>query len=282
MSVITVKKGLDLPLAGTPAQQIHTAPAVRSVALLGRDYIGLRPSMEVAEGDRVVAGQSLFTDKHDPAVKYTSPGTGTIASINRGARRVLQSVVIRTLCATGLWTAFRTRPYSKVPRSDTRPASIFVTAMDSNPLAADPQVIIAEHAQAQGERISVTEFTGPHPAGLPGTHIHHLDPVSASRTVWHIGYQDVVAIGKLFTTGELWLERVVALGQARMPRDLRIRALRKARVQLGCLPRSLPHTDLHIGRRARPRVAWLDQPGGQQVLDSQCVFVELQARQSRV
>jgi len=175
MSVITVKKGLDLPLAGTPAQQIHTAPAVRSVALLGRDYIGLRPSMEVAEGDRVVAGQSLFTDKHDPAVKYTSPGTGTIASINRGARRVLQSVVIRldddtaqqistptdtatveagklasldatlvtdTLCATGLWTAFRTRPYSKVPRSDTRPASIFVTAMDSNPLAADPQVII--------------------------------------------------------------------------------------------------------------------------------------------
>jgi Na+-transporting NADH:ubiquinone oxidoreductase subunit A len=275
MSVITVKKGLDLPLAGTPAQQIHTAPAVRSVALLGRDYIGLRPSMEVAEGDRVVAGQSLFTDKHDPAVKYTSPGTGTIASINRGARRVLQSVVIRldddtaqqistptdtatveagklasldatlvtdTLCATGLWTAFRTRPYSKVPRSDTRPASIFVTAMDSNPLAADPQVIIAEHAHdfehglhvltvltegkvhvckaqgatlsapAQGERISVTEFTGPHPAGLPGTHIHHLDPVSASRTVWHIGYQDVVAIGKLFTTGELWLERVVALG----------------------------------------------------------------------
>ncbi len=274
MSVITVKKGLDLPLTGSPVQQIHPAPTTSSVALLGRDYIGLRPSMEISEGDRVIAGQTLFTDKHDPRVKYTSPGTGTIASINRGARRVLQSVVIRldddtaqqvsvatdtttvragslaslnakavtdALCATGMWTAFRTRPYSKVPHSDTTPASIFVTAMDTNPLAADPQVIIAEHtadfehglqvlavltegkvhickapgasiaAGMHGSHLSVTEFAGPHPAGLPGTHIHHLHPVSAERTVWHIGYQDVIAIGKLFTSGELWLERVVAL-----------------------------------------------------------------------
>lgn len=275
MSVITVKKGMDLPLAGAPVQHIQPAQRVGSVALLGRDYIGLRPSMEIAEGDRVIAGRPLFTDKHDPAVKYTSPGTGTIESINRGARRALQSVVIRlddeqtqvsvetfgmsapaagelakldadtvceALCTSGLWTAFRTRPYSKVPRSDTRPASIFVTAMDSNPLAADPQVIIGEHAEAfkagiqvlaaltegkvhvckaqaadvpapeQVAKVAVTEFAGPHPAGLPGTHIHHLDPVNASRTVWHIGYQDVIAIGKLFTEGQLWLERVIALG----------------------------------------------------------------------
>lgn len=295
MTVITIKKGLDLPLEGNPVQTIHLAPSVKSVALIGRDYIGLRPTMEVAEGDRVVCGQPLFTDKHDPTVKYTSPGNGIVESINRGARRVLQSVIIKldlndqgqpldehageqpdqspnlqtnqqirevvapaelsslseaeirkSLCSSGLWTAFRTRPYSKVPHSDTTPASIFVTAMDTNPLAADPAIIIAEQSddfshglqllailtpgcvhvcqavganiqlsKPTGERadseIQVTEFAGPHPAGLPGTHIHHLHPVGASHTVWHLGYQDVIAIGKLFTTGFLWLERVISL-----------------------------------------------------------------------
>ncbi len=270
MSVINIKKGLNLPLEGDPVQTIHDAPTVKTVALIGRDYVGLRPTMAVAVGDHVTAGQTLLTDKHDPVVKYTSPGTGVVESINRGARRVLQSVIIKlddpepdqaalmggvdpsalaglepesvrdALHSSGLWTAFRTRPYSKVPRSDTTPASIFVTAMDSNPLAADPAVIIAEYAddfshglevlttltpgavhvcKAPGttiktpshNRVEVTEFAGPHPAGLPGTHIHHLHPVNATTTVWHINYQDVVAIGKLFTTGKLWLTRIVAL-----------------------------------------------------------------------
>jgi Na+-transporting NADH:ubiquinone oxidoreductase subunit A len=285
MSTINVKKGLDLPVKGSPEQVIHEPPPVRSVALIGRDYIGLKPTMAVAEGDRVIAGQLLFNDKHDPAVSYTSPGTGIVESINRGARRVLQSVIVRldeeeqseqfidamdrsdlmnideavlrdTLCRSGMWTAFRTRPYSKVPRSDTTPASIFVTAMDSNPLAADPTVVIKEHEEdfkdgltllgkltpgivhvccapganltvpdAASNQVKVTEFSGPHPAGLPGTHIHYLHPVSAARTVWHLGYQDVIAIAKLFTTGKLWLERVVALAGpvVKKPRLLRTR-----------------------------------------------------------
>ena len=284
MSVIAIKKGLDLPLKGNPDQSINLAPTVTTVGLIGRDYVGLRPRMAVAEGDRVSTGQPLFTDKNDPDVKYTSPGTGTVESINRGARRVLQSVIIKldaptadpnesivdpvadlsslssahireSLCSSGIWTAFRTRPYSKVPRSDTTPASIFVTAMDTNPLAADPAVIIAEHGddfshgleilakltpgnvhvcKAPGAPIPLpehiatvrsTEFAGPHPAGLPGTHIHHLHPVDSHRTVWHIGYQDVVAVGKLFTTGKLWLERVIALAGpvVKEPRLLRTR-----------------------------------------------------------
>lgn len=269
MSVITIKQGLDIPLKGQPEQVIYPAQAVQSVALVGRDYIGLRPSMVVAEGDRVTVGQTLFTDKHDPTVQYTSPGTGTVESINRGSRRVLQSVVVRleenpqqesfmdaiaatdlakleeaqvrdVLCKSGLWTGLRTRPYSKIPNSGSTPASIFVTAMDSNPLAADPQVVLDEHGddfghglqilakltpgrvhvcKAPGARVpasgiddvDVTEFAGAHPAGLPGTHIHHLEQVGSGKTVWHIGYQDVIAIGKLFTTGSLWLERIVAI-----------------------------------------------------------------------
>lgn len=284
MSVIAIRKGLDLPLKGNPDQTINSAPTVTSVGLIGRDYVGLRPRMAVAEGDRVTTGQPLFTDKHDPAVKYTSPGTGTVESINRGARRVLQSVIIKldeptadpnesiidpvadlsslstehireSLCSSGIWTAFRTRPYSKVPLSDTTPASIFVTAMDTNPLAADPAVIIAEHGEdfshglevlakltpgnvhvckapgadipvpANADTVRATEFAGPHPAGLPGTHIHHLHPVDSTCTVWHIGYQDVIAVGKLFTTGKLWLERVIALAGpvVKEPRLLRTR-----------------------------------------------------------
>ena len=267
---IQIDKGLDIPVAGVPEAVLEAGRPVGSVALLGRDYPGLKPRMLVQEGDSVAAGQALFVDKRDPEVLYTAPGAGRVATINRGARRALQSVVIElaepddgdhrlrdvaagdpaelsvdavrsALFESGLWTAFRTRPFSKVPRSDSSPRSIFVTAIDTQPLAVDPMRVLAEHGDAfvaglgvltrltegavylctpadwQGpacehERVQHVEFSGPHPAGAPGTHIHHLDPVSADRTVWHISYQDVIAIGKLFQDGSLWLQRVVALG----------------------------------------------------------------------
>ena len=267
---IRISKGLDIPIAGAPEQMLEAGRFVRSVALLGGDYLGLKPKMLVQEGDQVRLGQALFIDKRDPDVMFTAPGSGKVVAINRGARRVLQSVVIEldesetgtseygqlagsdpetvdedairsALLTSGLWTAFRTRPYSKVPQSDSSPRSIFVTAVDTQPLAVNPQVVVDAQPEAvlmglqvvsrftdgavflctgsdwQGpvsnnQRVQHVEFSGPHPAGMPGTHIHHLDPVSADRTVWHIGYQDVIAIGKLFADGQLWLERTVALG----------------------------------------------------------------------
>jgi Na+-transporting NADH:ubiquinone oxidoreductase subunit A len=72
---------------------------------------------------------------------------------------------------------------------------------DSEALAASTQVGVTSHV-----------FAGPHPAGLPGTHIHFVDPVSTNKTVWFIGYQDVIAIGYLFLNGRVLNERVVALG----------------------------------------------------------------------
>ncbi len=267
-SAILIRRGLNLPLAGLPDQVITAGAATHSVALQGADYLGLKPRMRVEPGQHVAAGQPLFVDKRDPDVCFTAPVSGTVTMINRGARRSLQSVVIEIddaqppcdeyrelagqdlgsltaaeitapLYKSGLWTAFRTRPYSKVPLSGSRPAAIFVTAIDTQPLAADPAVIIDEHVDAfkQGLRVvarltdgaiflctapdwqgpqveGVTQavFAGPHPAGLPGTHIHHLNPASADNTVWHIGYQDVIAIGMLFAEGRLWTERVIALG----------------------------------------------------------------------
>lgn len=261
-----IKKGLELPLKGQPDQRIETASPPSSVAVLGADFVGLKPTMLVQQGDVVKEGTPLFEDKKNPGVIVCSPAAGTVSQINRGAKRVLVSVVIAcdgdaaeefpevdgdklsslnseqvrdTLQKSGLWVAFRNRPYGKVPAIDAQPHSIFVNAMDTNPLAADPQLVIEQNAnafaagvaildkfdvpvyvcQAPGAKlpdISATsaktaQFAGPHPAGLSSTHIHFIDPVNANKTVWSIGYQDVVAIGQLFTTGRLNNTRYAAL-----------------------------------------------------------------------
>ena len=262
--MISIKKGLDLPIAGKPVQSLGDTKPPRTVAVLGPDYVGMKPTMAVREGDIVKRGQELFSDKKTPGVIFTAPATGTVSAINRGAKRVLESVVIdvdlnnheaerfdssqafdrsgveNLLVASGLWTALRTRPYSRLPELGTSPHSIFVTAMDTNPLAADPLVVINEFAEAftagldgvakltegrvfvcheagksvpvgTDSKLTPSEFGGIHPAGLAGTHIHHLDPVHAKKQVWSIGYQDVIAIGHLLKTGELDTSRVIAL-----------------------------------------------------------------------
>ncbi len=268
-----------MPISGIPLQLILPSATPRHVAIMGDDYIGMRPTMLVQEGDSVTKGQALFEDKKNPGVLFTAPASGTVVAIHRGERRVLQSVVIRLegdrqreftrydvadlpsltrqavqaqLLESGLWTALRTRPFSKTPVPGTVPAAIFVTAMDTNPLSADPQPLILAQRQAfdagltllthltdgkvhvcqanggklgghpQG-KVTFNTFAGPHPAGLPGTHIHFLEAVSLTKQVWHLNYQDVIAIGKLFTTGELYTDRVIALGgpQMRNPRLVR-------------------------------------------------------------
>ena len=279
--MITIKKGLDLPIAGAPEQVIYDGPAIKRVATLGEEFVGMRPTMHVKVEDHVKKGQIIFEDKKNPGVKFTAPAAGTVVEINRGARRVLQSVVIAVddsedqitfskytsaelssldanavreqLVESGMWTALRTRPYSKVPAVGSMPSSIFVTAMDTNPLSANAELIIKENAQAFADGLRVlsrlTEgavnvckgettlpqvdtgnikehvFTGVHPAGLAGTHIHYIDPIVPGKVVWSINYQDVIAFGKLFTTGEIYTDRVVALGGpvVQKPRLLRTR-----------------------------------------------------------
>ncbi|HCM06185.1 MAG TPA: NADH:ubiquinone reductase (Na(+)-transporting) subunit A [Oceanospirillales bacterium] len=277
--MIKIKQGLDLPITGTPEQQIGQGNTVTEVAVVGPDYVGMKPTMAVKEGDRVKKGQVLFTDKKTAGVQYTAPASGVVKAINRGDRRVFLSVVVAVegseeitfqsypadklsdvsredvqanLVASGLWTALRTRPYSKAPALDSVPASIFVTAMDTNPLAADPVLVIAEQPEAfksglqilkrltegnlyvckaPGANIPVAgvetteEFSGPHPAGLAGTHIHSLDAASAAKTVWSVGYQDVIAIGQLFTTGSLNSERVISLAGPKVTKPRLVRTL---------------------------------------------------------
>jgi Na+-transporting NADH:ubiquinone oxidoreductase subunit A len=282
-----ITKGLTLPITGQPRQEIEDAPPPRRVALLGEDYIGMKPTMHVAEGDTVQRGQLVFEDKKIPGVRFTAPGSGKVVAVNRGDRRRFLSLVIELdedekagkgstvkfesftgkevgqldreqvktlLLESGLWTALRRRPFSRTAFPEETPDAIFVTAMDSNPLAPSPEVILAGQEEdfqrgveavakltegatyvccAPGANIPVPagagiqreDFAGPHPAGTVGVHIHTLAPVDRKRVVWHLGYQDAVAIGHLFRTGELAVGRVVAVAgpAATDPRLLRTR-----------------------------------------------------------
>jgi Na+-transporting NADH:ubiquinone oxidoreductase subunit A len=283
MAVHRNRKGLDLPLAGAPELKLDDAPPSRLVALMAADTIGLKPTLAVQAGDRVLRGQKLFEDKRMPGVAYTAPAAGTVAAINRGERRTLISVVIDVgsgdrpadqvefssyrarpaseldsgavralMLESGLWSAMRARPFSQVPPADAKAAAIFVTAIDTRPHAPPPSLVISSRTAdlrdglvcltklaagpvylciAEGETIDapagvqVEQFSGPHPAGNAGWHIHRLLPVSFERQVWHVGYQDVIALGHLVRTGQLDVERIVSLAgpSVRRPRLLRTR-----------------------------------------------------------
>ena len=268
---VKIKQGFDLPMQGKPNQSIDQVRRSSRVAVLGRDFIGLRPHMKIKEGDRVRAAQPLFENKKN-GLLHTSPASGKVISINRGPRRSLLSIEIEvdddealtfpffdsgqlrelsssdvkaSLLASGLWTAFRVRPCGHNPGPEEEPHSIFVTAIDTNPLAIDPAVVIDAFPDEFGSGLTVlsrlferslylckspslslpdyklpglevVDFIGPHPAGLVGTHIHHLDAVHKENTVWHLGYQDVIAIGKLFVEGQLWTKRIIALSGPQM------------------------------------------------------------------
>ena len=152
-----------------------------------------------------------------------------------------KATVRQLMLTSGLWTAVKKRPFGNIPDPDRDPRAMLITAVDSDPLAPDPVPII----QARGEqfalglealsamcdaplylcqppaadigigsasRVQRVEVAGPHPAGLPGTHIHFLCPIGlGGAEAWHIGYQDVIALGHLLDTGKLWLQRVVML-----------------------------------------------------------------------
>jgi len=290
MALHKSKRGLRLPIQGEPTQQVEAARASTRIALLGADYPGLRPTMHAKVGETVKRGQLLFEDKKMPGVRFTSPGAGKVVAINRGEKRVFQSMVIELtrgeiegragraeqvafnsftgkhptsltgsqvktlLIESGLWTALRGRPFARVADPEGQPHSVFVTVTDSNPLAPSVGVAMADQGHrfklglaaiaklTEGavyvctepgmsldlpdeSRIQVEEFSGPHPAGTVGYHIHKLDPVDRHKLVWYLGYQDVVAIGELFDSGELYLDRVISLAgpMVKQPRLLRTR-----------------------------------------------------------
>lgn len=264
---VSVRFGLRTRSAHATAQTIDDTKPVKAVALLGTDYPGMRPRLRVEVGDAVHEGTCLFVDRRDEQVCFTAPVAGTIASIDFGPRRTLSALVIRAseaeepegqetaseppagntpeavrkaLLESGLWPALRSRPFGVIPASDAVPSAIFVTAIDLNPSAVDPDPVVAAHEAhfqrglealailagqpvyvclrtastirvGETQAIKVARFDGSYQAGLASTHIHRLAPASLEKPVWTIGYQDVIAIGSLFEAGRSDTRRIVAL-----------------------------------------------------------------------
>ena len=280
--MITIRRGLNLPITGSPEQHISDGRSVSSVAVVGPDYPDMKPTMKVSEGGAVKLGQPLFEDKKTPGIIYTALAAGIVKGIHRGEKRKLLSVEIAVdqsnpddpyesfqryepdmlstisreilqdlLTRSGCWTAFRTRPFSKVPKPGSVPHAIFVTAIDTHPLSPNPEVIINEHPSwfeagvtalsrltdgvvhvctGANVRLPISNgrqsmFAGPHPAGLAGTHIHFLEPVGVAKSVWVIGYQDVIALGYLLLMGKIYTQRIIALSgpQVKQARLIRTR-----------------------------------------------------------
>ncbi len=279
MKTIRTRKGLTIPLKGSPEQRIHPAAEITQVGVSALDYPGLKIRLRVKEGARVKRGEPLFSDKVHPHVNYVSPAGGRVAAVYRGPRRVLEGMAVEIegddalefkrpatadpdpetirslLLRSGLWPAIRMRPYEMVADPEVPPQALFVTAMDTQPhapaiapllegreedfiaglrmlarmvgvpvfLCRAPQFTLPP-GDLEG-RVSEVVFAGPHPAGNVGTHIHFLSPVCRGRRVWHVGIQDVLAIGEFFRTGLLPVERIVSLaGPAiRRPRLVRTR-----------------------------------------------------------
>jgi len=297
--MIRIKRGLDLPISGAPEQTVCELEQPKYVAVLGPDFAGMKPTMVVRLADQVKKGQVLFTDKKCPKVRYTAPASGQVEAIHRGAKRALQSVVIQVseqdqdeitytshteealtdltraqiteqLLESGQWVSLRTRPFSKVADPDTVPHAIFITAMDTHPLAPSiPEILRGQEGdfangvkliakltdgtifvckdpdtalpELEAANVKVEAFSGPHPAGNVGTHIHFLDPVHRQKMVWHIGLQDVIAVGKLFTTGKLATDRIISLAGPSVGRP------RLVRTQIGADVRGIVGGELRPG-----------------------------------
>ncbi|SFZ84530.1 Na+-transporting NADH:ubiquinone oxidoreductase subunit A [Devosia enhydra] len=238
----------------------ETRIAISTCGIQGGDVPRLRPALHITEGTSVAAGDLLITDRIRPEIRIVAPVGGIVRQIVRGARRGVDRLVlameddakrrfnipdpldrpslVALMIEAGIWPSLRTRPFENVPRSDQKPDALFITAIDTRPLAPDPAAVIAPrrewfdrgasalrhlstgrtylcHAAGASlptpEGVTAAAFSGAHPAGLVGTHIHYLHPVGARGQVWHIGYQDVIALGHLLAKGTIWTRRIVGV-----------------------------------------------------------------------
>lgn len=263
-NVIKLRKGLDINLKGKAANEYLSVKEPGFYALVPDDFTGITPKVVVKEQEYVMAGGTLFIDKNHPEVKFVSPVSGVVTSVERGERRKVMSITVQAadeqdfeefgrkevsslsteevksvLLQAGLFAFIKQRPYDIIADPTVNPKAIFVSAFDSSPLAGDFEqalkgeeqnfqtglnalakmaktylgISVKQSAKAltQAGNVTVTAFDGPHPAGNVGVQINHVSPVNKGETVWTIGAQEVIFIGRLFSTGRIDFTRTVAL-----------------------------------------------------------------------
>ena len=263
-NVIKLRKGLDINLKGTAAQELVSVKEPGFYSLVPDDYTGITPKVVVKEQEYVMAGGPLFIDKNHPELKFVSPVSGVVTSVERGARRKVLNIVVEAaaeqdyeefgkknvnaldgesvkaaLLEAGMFAFIRQRPYDVIADPTMFPKAIFVSAFDSNPLAPDFEFVLKGEeanfqtgldalakmaktylsisvkqkttALTQAKNVTVTAFDGPNPAGNVGVQINHISPVVKGETVWTIGAEAVIFIGRLFNTGRVDMTRKVAV-----------------------------------------------------------------------
>lgn len=263
---VRLKKGFDIRIKGIAEKTIGTADALL-YGVKPSDFPGLIPKLNLKPGAVVRAGTILFHDKLRPAVKFGSPVSGKVLSVERGERRKILEIVIERngddyidfgkadpsqlerkeiierLLTAGVWPVIRQRPYHIVADPEDLPKAIFISGFDSSPLAPDYNFIMQnvnasylrtgisavskltdgktnlvlrgkeESDQVLGNirGVEISYFSGPHPSGNVGVHIHHLDPLNKGEVIWFVGLQDILTIGRLFEEGIYKPEKIVAL-----------------------------------------------------------------------
>ncbi|WP_455585211.1 Na(+)-translocating NADH-quinone reductase subunit A [Bacteroides sp.] len=161
-NVIKLRKGLDINLKGKAAEELVTVKEPGFYALVPDDFHGVTPKVVVKEQEYVMAGGPLFIDKNHPEVKFVSPVSGVVTSVERGARRKVMSIVVEAaaeqdyeefgkqsvaqmsaeqvkelLLQSGMFAFIKQRPYDVIADPNVAPKAIFVSAFDSNPLAPE-------------------------------------------------------------------------------------------------------------------------------------------------
>ncbi len=262
---IKIKKGLTIRLKGEADKTLSNAPRSRTFAFRPSDFHLITPKMVVKEGEKIQAGDTVFYSKANEAIKFVSPVSGTLSEIERGAKRVITKITIEGdqqdsfkdfgiinpdsmrpedlkahLLASGCWPFIKQRPYDVIADPDTMPKAIFVSGINTAPLAADLDFTLkGKEKELQAALTALSKLTdgsvhltigaagvspfaqmkdvvmhtikGPHPAGNVGTQIAKIDPVNKGETVWTVAAQDLVIIGELLLTGKFNAERIIAL-----------------------------------------------------------------------
>lgn len=266
-NVIKIRKGYDIKLLGAAEQKFGETPSVSHYALIPDDFTDVIPKLEAREGDKVLAGDPIFHVKGNESIKVCAPVSGEIAEVVRGAKRKIEAIrilpdgevkyrdfgvgnpadlsredIIKRMLDSGVWSLVQMRPYGRIANPEDQPKAVFISGMNTNPLAPDMNFVMAglenefqtglnalakltegkihlsleagmkacpAFENAQG--VSKHFFSGPHPAGNIGTQIHHIDPINKGEVVWTMTPQDVVILGRLFSEGKYRPERIVAL-----------------------------------------------------------------------
>ena len=171
--IITLRKGLDINLAGAASKQLSALPMASEYGLSPLDFEGVTPKLLVKVGDEVKAGTPLFFNKADERILFTSPVSGVVSAINRGEKRKVLSVtvtpaetqtyeafpkldaknasrdeVVEVLLKSGLWPMIQQRPYGIIANPSDQPKAIFISAFDSSPLAPDYGFVLENEMEA--------------------------------------------------------------------------------------------------------------------------------------